>query len=39
MISKTENNIKNIVFDMNEKISEKIKLFSDKSKENIKQFI
>ena len=39
MISKTENNIKNIVFDMNEKILEKIKLFSNKLEENIKQFI
>ena len=39
MISKTENNIKNIVFDMNEKISEKIKLFNNKLEENIKQFI
>ena len=39
MISKTENNIKNIVFDMNEKILEKIKLFSNKLEENIKRFI
>ena len=37
VISKTENNIKNIVFDMNEKILEKIKLFSNKLEENIKQ--
>lgn len=36
MISKTENNIKNIVFDMNEKILEKIKLFSNKLEENIR---
>jgi len=36
MISKTENNIKNVVFDMNEKILEKIKLFSNKLKENIR---
>ena len=39
MISKIENNIKNIVFDMNEKILEKIKLFSNKLEENIKRFI
>ena len=39
MISKIENNIKNVVFDMNEKISEKIKLFSNKLEENIKHFI